>query len=163
MIEAWHVREALRSRFGSDLVDIPGIWDRTAAILRGYAPYRDTFEDLAARLEDAVFNAVYEQLGPSMGARMDDGTVRRIRTAELKDAADDVLGVLFDQLKVYSVTFDALHNYCMSAGSFSAMRVLYSRYADFMPASERRILARIIRDSRPRSIWENLLDPEDCT
>ena len=161
MIESWHVREALRSRFGSALVDIPGIWDRTAVLLNGYAPYRDTFADLAARLEDAVFNAVYEQLGPSMGAQMDDGTVRRIRTAELKDAADDVIGVLFDHLKVYSVNFDALHEYCMSTGSFSAMRVLYSRYAEFMPASERKILARIIRDSRPRSEWENLLDPED--
>ena len=161
MIESWHVREALRFRFGSALVDIPGIWDHTAALLRDYAPYRDSFADLAGRLEDAVFNAVYEQLGPSMGAQMDDGTVRRIRTSELKEAADDVLGVLFDHLKVYSVNYDALHEYCMSAGSFSAIRVLYTRYAEFMPASERKILARIIRDSRPRSVWETILDPED--
>ncbi len=161
MIESWHVREALRSRFGSALVDIPGIWDRAAALLQKYAPYRDTFGDLAARLEDVLFNAVYEQLGPSMGAKMDNGTVRRIRSAELKDAADDVMGVLFDSLKVYSVTYDSLREYFMSAGSFSAMRVLYTRYADFMPASERKILARIIRDSRPRADWENWLDPED--
>ena len=161
MIESWHVREALRSRFGSALVDIPGIWDRTAALLQHYAPYRDTFGELAASLEDAVFNAVYEQLGPSMGARMDDGSVRRIRSAELKDAADDVMGVLFDSLKVYSVTYDSLHEYCMSAGSFAAMRVLYTRYQEFMPASERKILARIIRDSRPRAAWEAWMDPED--
>ena len=69
MIESWHVREALRSRFGSALVDVPGIWDRAAALLQNYAPYRDTFSDLAARLEDVLFNAVYEQLGPSMGDR----------------------------------------------------------------------------------------------
>ena len=56
MIESWHVREALRSRFGSALVDIPGVWDRAAALLRNYAPYRDTFADLAARLEDVLFN-----------------------------------------------------------------------------------------------------------
>ena len=161
MIESWHVREALRSRLGSALVDIPGIWDRTAALLNGYAPYRDSFADLAGRLEDAVFNAVYEQLGPSMGAQMDNGTVRRIRTSELKDAADDVLGVLFDHLKVYSVNFNALHEYCMATGSFAAMRVLYTRYAEFMPSSERRILARIIRDSRPRDVWESILDAED--
>ena len=161
MIESWHVREALRSRFGSALVDIPGIWDRAAALLRGYAPYRDTFSDLAARLEDIRFNSVYEQLGPSMGAQMEDGTVRRIRSAEMKDAADDVMGILFEQLKVYSVTYDSLHEYCMSAGSFSAMRVLYTRYTEFMPAPERKILARIIRDSRPRADWENWLDPED--
>ena len=33
MIESWHVREALRPRFGSALVDVPGIWDRAAAML----------------------------------------------------------------------------------------------------------------------------------
>jgi len=161
MIESWHVADALRSRFGSALADTPGIWDRAASLLQHYAPYRDTFDGLAARLEDVLFNTVYEQLGPSMGARMDDGTVRRIRAAELKDAADDVMGLLFENLKVYSVTYDTLHNYCMETGSFSAMRVLYTRYADFMPAPERRILARVIRDSRPRSDWENWLDPED--
>ena len=161
MIESWHVREALRSRFGSALVDIPGIWDSTAVILQKYAPYRDTFHELAARLEDVIFNTVYEQLGPSMGARMDDGTVRRIRSAELKDAADDVMGVLFDNLKVYSVTYDSLHDYFMSVGSFAAMRVLYTRYTEFMPAPERKLLARIIRDSRPRKDWENWMDPED--
>ena len=41
------------------------------------------------------------------------------------------------------------------------MRVLYTRYAEFMPSSERRILARIIRDSRPRDVWESILDAED--
>ena len=54
MIESWHIREALRSRFGSALADIPGIWDRTASVLRDYAPYKDTFADLAARLEDVL-------------------------------------------------------------------------------------------------------------
>ena len=161
MIESWHVREVLRSRFGSALADVPGIWDRTASLLRNYASYRDTFAGLAEQVEDALFNAVYEQLGPSMGATMDDGTVRRIRTAELKDAADDVMGLLFESLKVYSVTYDSLHAYCMSSGSFAALRVLYTRYADFMSPSERRIMARVIRDSRPREAWESWLDPED--
>ena len=161
MIESWHVREALRSRFGSALVDQPGMWDKTASLLQNYAPYRDTFEGLAAKVEDAVFNAVYEQLGPSMGAVMEDGSVRRIRTSEMKDAADDVMGVLFDNLKVYSVTYDALNAYCMSTGSFSALRVLYTRYGEFITPADRRIMARVIRDTRPRSDWESFLDPED--
>ena len=161
MIEAWHVREALRSRFGSALVDQPGIWDRAASLLQHYASYRDTFEGLASQLEDVIFNAVYEQLGPSMGARMEDGSVRRIRTSEMKDAADDVMGVLFDSLKVYSVNYAALQEYCMSAGSFSAMRVMYTRYAEFMSPAERKVLARVIRDARPRPQWEDWLDPED--
>ena len=96
-----------------------------------------------------------------MTVRMDNGTTRRVKTAELKDAADDVMGILFDRLKVYSVSYDAIHAYCMECGSYSAMRVLYIRYKDFLPESERRIIARIIRDSRSRAEWESWIDPSD--
>ena len=161
MIESWQVGDALRFRFGSALADAPGIWDRAAALLQSYAPYKDTFETLAARLEDVIFNTVYEQLGPSMGARMEDGSVRRIRSVEMRDAADDVMGVLFDRLKVYSVNYEAIHEYCMATGSFAALRVLYTRYAEFMSPEERKIIARVIRDTRPREQWEEWLDPED--
>ena len=161
MIENWHVREALRSRLGSALVDEPGIPDRAAELLRSYAPYKDTFAGLAARLEDVLFNTLYERLGPSMTVRMDDGSTRRVRTAELKDAADDVMGVLFDQLKVYSISYDSLHSYCMETGSFSAMRTLCTRFGEFLPASERKIMARIIRDTRPPKDWESWLPPEE--
>ena len=109
MIESWHVREALRSRLGSSLVDEPGFADR------------------------------------------------RIRTAVLRDAADDVMGVFFDQLKVYSVNYEALQAYVLESGSFSAMRTLYTRYATLMSAEERRVLARIIREARPACDWEEWL------
>ena len=161
MIESWHVREVLRPRFGSALMDTPGVPDPAAALLRSYASYKDTFADLAGRLEDVLFNTLYEHLGPSMTVRMDDGSTRRVRTAELKDAADDVMGILFGQMKVYSVNYDSLHAYCMESGSFSAMKTLYTQYGAFLPDSERKIMARIIRDSRPREQWESWLDPAD--
>ena len=41
------------------------------------------------------------------------------------------------------------------------MRVLYTRYAEFMSAPERKVIARILRDSRPRAEWETWMDPED--
>ena len=85
MVEVWHVREALRPRFGSALMDEPGVPDRVAALLRSYAAYKDTFADMAARVEDVLFNTLYDHLGPSMSVRMDDGSSRRVKTAELKD------------------------------------------------------------------------------
>ena len=160
MIENWHVREALRSRLGSALVDEPGVPDRAADVLRSYAPYKDTLAGLAVRVEDALFNTLYERLGPSMTVRMDDGTTRRVRTAELKDAADDVMGVLFDRLKVYSVSYESLHSYVMEAGSFSAMRVLYTKFGSLMPAGERQVLARVIREARPASEWREWLSDD---
>lgn len=157
MIESWHVREALRSRLGSSLVDEPGFADPLAAVLSSYVSYKDTFSSLAAKVEDTLFNILYDRLGSSMSVRMNDGSFRRIRTAELRDAADDVMGVFFDQLKVYSVNYEALQAYVLESGSFSAMRTLYTRYATLMSAEERRVLARIIRESRPPCDWEEWL------
>ncbi|MBR6165441.1 MAG: hypothetical protein IKQ45_05895 [Clostridia bacterium] len=157
MIESWHVREALRSRLGSALVDEPGFTDPLAELLRSWAPYRESISRLSARVEDTLFNMLYNRLGAGMSVRMNDGTFRRVRTSELKDAADDVMGVLFDQMKVYSVQYDALHAYCMESGSFSAMRTLVTRFQEFMPEQERQMFSRIIRDTRPRSDWETWL------
>ena len=160
MIESWHIREALRSRLGSSLVDEPGFADPLAVLLRSYASYKDTFAGLASRVEDRLFNMLYDRLGPAMSVCMNDGTLRRVRTSELKDAADDVMGVLFDSLKVYSVSFDALRSYVMESGSFAAMRTLYIRYGNFLSADERKMLSRVIREARPRSDWEEWLAGE---
>ena len=160
MVTAWDVREVLRFRFGSALADDPGFAEGTAALLNEYASYRDTFQSLAARVEDYLFNALYERLGPSMSARLDDGSCRRILTSELAYAADDVMGVLFDSLKVYSVSYEALHAYCMETGSLSGFRTLCTRFSEFMPLSERRVIARVIRASYPPELWESWLTEE---
>lgn len=160
MIESWHIREALRGRLGSALVDEPGFPDPLADLLRSYASYKDTFASMASRVEETLFNMLYSRLGSGMAVRMNDGSSRRVRTAELRDAADDVMFVLFDQLKVYSVTYNALQAYVMESGSFAAMRVLYTRFGDCMSPEERRMMARVIREARPRSDWEEWL-PDD--
>ena len=157
MIESWHIREALRNRLGSLLVDETGFADPLADILRSYVSYKDTFASLAARVEDTLFNMLYDRLGSSMSIRMNDGSFRRFRSAEFKDAADDVMGVFFDQLKVYSVNYEALQEYALESGSFSAMRVLYTRYSTRMTDEERRTLARVIRNVRPESEWKDWL------
>ena len=159
MIEILSVEEALRPRLGIRLAQKPEVAEPLCAMLRDYAPYRESFSSLAARLEDKLFTLLYNQLGPGMSARMDNGAVRRIRTHELRDIADDLMGVLFDQMKVYSVTWDSLHAYAMETGSFAALRVMYTRYGAFMDAEERKLIARIIRDTRPRKDWEAWLDP----
>ena len=63
MIETWHVRDALRPRLGSALVDEPGFLDGITHTLRSFAPYKDTFASMAARLEEDLFNLLYERLG----------------------------------------------------------------------------------------------------
>ena len=146
MIDILSVEETLRPRLGTRLAETPAIAEPLCGLLRDYASYRASFAELAAQLEDALFNLLYDQLGSGMTVRMDDGSTRRIRTSELREIADDLMGVLFENLKVYSVTFHSLHEYAMKAGSLSAMRILYTRYAEFMTEPEREIIARVLRD-----------------
>ena len=157
MITAWQVRDVLRVRFGSALADDPGFAEGAAALLNDYASYKDSFRTLSGRIEDYLFNAIYERLGPSMSARMDDGSTRRILTRELADAADDVMGVLFESLKVYSVNYDVLHAWCMESGSLSGFRTLCTRFSELMPESERRVISRVIRKSYPPERWNSWL------
>ena len=161
MIEARQVADALRPRFGSGLANDPGLAEPAAALMRDYAPHRSSFKDLASQVEEALFNAVYERLGPGMSARMDDGTTRRIRMAEMPDAADDAMGVLFDSLKVYSVSCQALWEYSMETGSLAAMRCLYQKYEAFLPPEDRQVLARVIRGSFPPERWKSWLPARD--
>ena len=161
MIETWSMTEALRPRLGSSLAEDPALCEGAVRLLQSYAPYKDSFQSVSKKLEDYLFNALYERLGPSMNARMDDGTTRRIRISELPDLADDAMGVLFDSLNVYSVNYEALHAYCMETGSFSGLRALYTRFSELTPTGERRIIARIIRDNYPKARWQQFLREED--
>ena len=54
-----------------------------------------------------------------------------------------------------------LHGEALSEDFLMSLATLGALGIGFMPGSERRIMARIIRDSRPRPEWENWLDPED--
>lgn len=153
-IEAWQIQDALRPRFGSALMRKPGLMEPAAELLRQYTPHHFTFRQLAVQMEDVLFNILYEHLGSSMTILMDDGTQRRIRMAEIPDAVDDIMGILFDSLSVYSVTCEALRAYSMETGSFSAMRCLYLRYKDMMSPEERQVLARVIRGSFSPDRWQ---------
>lgn len=146
MIENWQIREILRDSLGSAVVDQTDLCDGIGQILRAYAPYREKLPQLAMKVEDCVFNKLYDTLGQGMTARMDDGSARRIRMAELPDLTDRILEVVFDQMKVYSVNYEVLHDYALQTGSISAMRVLVRRFGSLCPMAEKEKMATILRE-----------------
>ena len=145
------VRSALRPLLGSDMVDGTDVADQAAQAMRSFASYRDTFEALAERVANVLFNVLYTTLGPSMTVRLDDGRMTRIHIGDLPVIADACLYALFSELTVYSVTYGNLKDYAMRAGSISAMRVLCEKYDEFQSPEEKELMARVIqeRTSRP--------------
>ena len=125
------VAQALRPYLGTPLVTETSLCAHLAQVINAYAPYRDSFEDLARRVEKCLFDELYTILGAQMILRLDDGRLIRIRMRELPELADEAMGALFEGMKVYSVNYDNLKDYAMRCGSLSAMRVLYQKYAEF--------------------------------
>lgn len=150
-ISTYHVKRALQPFLGSELVDATPIAEEAAHVLRSYAPYRESLEQLAQRVADALFNGLYAVLGPHMHIRLDIGETVRIRMQDIPDLADAVMGVLFDGMTVYSVSFQTLKDYSLRTGSLNAMRVLYQKYDEFQSAEEKALMAQIIRDSHPKA------------
>lgn len=160
-ISTYNVKCALRPYLGSDMVDATPIAEEAAHALRSYAPYKETLEDLALRVANALFDVLYSVLGPRMTIRLDNGDMVRIRMDDLPSLADAVLGVMFDGMTVYSVNFQNLKDYSLRTGSLSAMRVLYQKYDDFQSQEEKDLMARIIRDNHPRERYATWLKDKE--
>lgn len=154
------VREALRPRLGSELVDQTGLCAEVAGLMRTYASYRDTFESMTEQVEQLLFTRLYDLLGPGMSLRLDDGRVVRIRMRELPELADEAMGAMFEAMQVYSVNYANLKDYSMRAASLSALRVLYQKYGAFQSPEEKALLTRIIRERFPASRYEGWLRDE---
>lgn len=144
------VTEALRRLFGSRFLAASGdLTDRLTALLRTFEPGKTAPELLSRRVEDLLVHGLYAVLGRSMMTVLDTGEVRRIRSDDLPDLADGVMGVLYDALEPNTASFALLRACAMEQGSLSAMATLYRRYVDWQPAAERQLLARIIADRSP--------------
>ena len=66
--------------------------------------------------------------------------------ADLPELADMVMELLFDQMKVYSVNYELLHEYAVQTGSLGAMSVLVRKFEGFCPMSERERMMVIMKE-----------------
>lgn len=148
-VTAEQVAQALRPSLGSAVLEQTGLCEGAARLLKRFAPYRETLEELAQRVESYLFDTLYGYLGDDMTVKTDSGELRRIRMRELPQLADDVMGVLFDSMQVYSIT------YIKAQGLLPARR-FPERHAGTLPEvrrlqppEEKELIARIIRDNYP--------------
>ena len=152
MIQADSVREALRRCLGSVLAD-DALVEGVRRVLEHYRPGKDTYSDLAGQMEHFLFNSLYDRLGPGMSFRSDDGCRRRILLSDLPLLADQMLFPLFEGLKPWSVDYERLYAWWMESGSWSAMFALILVFRDFLPAQDRLVISRVIRENVPPRLW----------
>jgi hypothetical protein len=148
-IEEKKVKAALRVWIGTAMLENTSIAYETANVLRRYSPFRQSLDELRDSLDTFLFKTLHSYLGSSMSVRLDDGRIHRIPVRDMEPMADDLMGVLFDSLSVYSVNFEQLNAYALTHESLAALRVLYEKYADMMSPAEREVLVSIVKDVYP--------------
>lgn len=146
---ALRIRELLRPRLGTPMVEQTMLCPRLANVFAEYAASGPVFGEMREAAEAVLFDECYNALGESMHVRLDDGRETRIWLRMLPDLADEAMGALFEELPVYSATYRSLMNYMVSSGSYSALRVLYQQYRKFLSDEDYAELQRVMRERYP--------------
>jgi len=143
------VINVLRPWLGPVILDHTSLAREAAHLLRQYSPFRKSLDELRDEIENHIFNALHRHLGVSMSVRFENGSVKRIFIRDIEIITDDLMGVLFDSLSVYSVNYELLNAYALSHASLSSLRVLYQRFSEWMSEAERQKLVSVITDTYP--------------
>ena len=152
------VAAALTPLLGARFVENTPLCQRAAEVLCRHDPLKTPLEDLYPRLRDVIFGALYDALGHGMLLQLENGVRLRLRLRDVDTLTDEALGVLLDALPSAVLTLSCLRDYAMQTGSLSAMRVLLQRYGHALPAMERDMLKRIIRENHPADRYQAWLD-----
>ncbi|MFR5855444.1 MAG: hypothetical protein ACLUE8_14630 [Lachnospiraceae bacterium] len=91
-------------------------------MMRGYAPYKQTLEDLRDQLESFLLTSINRYTHGSMMVLNDQYKTVRLGQGHIGWITDDVMGVLFDKLTPFSANFIKLNDYSLRVQSLSALR-----------------------------------------
>ena len=148
MVDLNLMRQSLRFLFGDTLANDPGFAEGAADLLHRYGFYRD-YAGLSHQMEDYLFNALYDRLGPGMAVPQKQGGSRHFSVSDLPEAADEALFPLFFSLPSDTENYSVLHDFWLSSGSFSAMRALYLHFSHWLPYAEKAMIERIVSENIP--------------
>lgn len=158
LIRTASIQQALIPRLGSALMLNTSLAEHAANALRSFSPYKGSLEELAELVTQRLYSDLSTILGPGMTVRLDDGSLRCLRAADLPELTDDVMGVLFDAMTISPANEAALKYYAMQQTSLSALRVLLVKYDRSQSEDEKFIMRRIVRDNYPPERYSSWLE-----
>ena len=143
------VRAALEPMLGTRFVCTTPLCEHAANCLRLYAPSCMTLPDMFAKVKEVIFGDLYDTLGQGMLLTLENGVRLRLRLRDIDTLADEALGVLMDALPGDQLPLEYLRGFALHSGLLCAMRVLLQRYGSVLPAMEREMLIRIVKENHP--------------
>ena len=158
MISEIQVTNLLSPWLGSALLQVrPQIVQETRKRLNTFVSARDSLSALRDGLEGYLYSAVLDATEGDMRILLDNGSVIRMESDDFPMLTDELLFLVFDQFPTDAHHLMLLRDYSLRENSLSAIRALYTRFADYETEQERATLARVARESHPAFRWKGWL------
>lgn len=136
----------LRAALGDALIDrCPDMVYNVNQTLVRFGRTQDTLSTLFRMLDSSLFNAVYLGTERSMLITAKDGRRVRITTDQIRDLADRLLALVYEDAEPSPELQDLLFDFSRE-GSFAAMRTLAKRYP--LDEFEREYLIRVLEENQ---------------
>ena len=150
MILLEQVADALRPWVGEPLLAAcPQLCTEIQRRLQLYVMGRDDPEGLRSGLEGLIRATVRKVTEETWLVRLPDGSLVRMESEDFPIIADELMYILFDQYPIDARHLMWLRDFSLRASSLSAIRILYTKYADYASADELNALARVARSCPP--------------
>ncbi len=140
---------ALEPMLGSQFLAATPLCGDAANCLSRYAPSCMTLNDMYLKVREVIFGDLYAALGQGMVLTLESGVRLRLRLKDIDTLADEALGLLLDVLPGDQLPLTFLRPFALESGLLCAMRVLLQRYGAVLPAMEREMLIRIVKENHP--------------
>ena len=148
------VAEALRPWLGADFIAaVPDICESAQRKLCSFSEERDDLRALSQGLDSMLYLTVRDATQGRMVVRLADGTCVRVRVSDFPVMADDLMYLLFERFSLDARHLMLLRDYSVRYESLSAIRALYTRFADYETPQELQALAKIARSCHAPFRW----------
>ena len=154
MVTLARVAEALRPWLGTDFITaVPDICVRAERKLSSFSEEQDDLRALSQGLDSMLYLSVRDATQGRMIVRIEDGTCVRVRVSDFPVMADDLMYLLFERFSLDARHLMLLRDYSVRYESLSAIRALYTRFANYETPQELQALARIARSCHAPFRW----------
>lgn len=148
-VELKDVERVLRPWVGTFALTSSTLASDIACVLMEYAPYRHTLTQLRDVVARDLLTGINRVTGGSMCIVKDDYRTRRLTLRDMEWITDDLMGLVFEHLTVFSANFTKLNEYALHEESLSAMRVLYQKYRSFFTDEQYAFMVKMIKSIYP--------------
>lgn len=148
-VDVKDVERVLRPWLGSLILTSGTLVADIASVVMEYAPYRHTLTQLRDCLAHDLLTGVNRATGGSMCVVLDNYRTKRLTLLDMQWITDDIMGLVFDNLTVFSANFEKLNDYALHEESLSALRVLYQKYRSFFSDEQYAFMIRMIQSIYP--------------